>query len=476
MNSQTPFLHTVTTALPKEISKDLVALCSSPSSEALIDNLIRFVCGAPSSGQFQEDTEAHWASQQALVRQKLSELSKKRRRDADDQNDNSKRQKMSPPSASSDPPKFTLPSISVTSPIRKKVNIVVHQSSIRFINPTSEALEATIPLSSLRRAFILPTRGKSKPHWTIVLMSNDIPDKAKTPASEANHQIIFGIDATTNTAFSATSHSSTSSSSDEATISLKKGDETLPVLKQFLSHLALPILQPSIEKFKSAIGTGTGRSPGVEANRNAKPGTLWFLPQGILWGESKPCEFWAVEDLANNAEGVRMISATGRVCSVIFTRRSIEEDDEHEEQQLGEETAFGQIDGKEQDGIGQWVKNYRHLFGGKGSSTASQPTKASSSRASPSHTPLPAPKPSGPLTISKMIVDSDDEEDADFELADSDDDGGGRSDTSSNEEDSGDDPEAGDSGNDAEGGSDEEEEDLREENHPLLRPGAMPKM
>ncbi|KAE9399415.1 hypothetical protein BT96DRAFT_1019562 [Gymnopus androsaceus JB14] len=113
-------------------------------------------------------------------------------------------------------------------------------------------------------------------------------------------------------------------------------------------------------------------------------------------------------------------------------------------------------DRKEQDGIGQWVRNYRHLFGGKGNST----TKASSSRTNHTgHTPPPAPKPSGPLTINKMIVDSDDEEDADFKLADSEDDGEGS-----------------DSAGQTTMGEDEEEEGLKPENHPLLRPGAMPKM
>jgi len=78
-----------------------------------------------------------------------------------------------------------------------------------------------------------------------------------------------------------------------------------------------------------------------------------------------------------------------------------------------------------------------------------------------------------------MIVDSDDEEDADFKLGDSEDDGEG-SDSASNDgsdnDGSGEDDDVDGSDVDAEGEDEEEEEELKPENHPLLRPGAMPKM
>ncbi|OBZ74864.1 Heat shock protein 16 [Grifola frondosa] len=75
-----------------------------------------------------------------------------------------------------DPPLFTLHTLSATTPVRKKVDITVHSASIRLTNPNSHALEhPSIPFSSLRRAFLLPTRGKTKPHWTVVLLPSDTP-------------------------------------------------------------------------------------------------------------------------------------------------------------------------------------------------------------------------------------------------------------------------------------------------------------
>ncbi|KAF8882801.1 hypothetical protein BD779DRAFT_903613 [Infundibulicybe gibba] len=81
-------------------------------------------------------------------------------------------------------------------PSVKKVDIAIHESSIAFINPISRAIEATIQLSSMQYAFILPTRGKQKPHWSIILLSSDTPDQDKSPVP-TNSQIIFGVDAAT---------------------------------------------------------------------------------------------------------------------------------------------------------------------------------------------------------------------------------------------------------------------------------------
>ena len=54
----------------------------------------------------------------------------------------------------------------------------------------------------------------------------------------------------------------------------------------------------------------------------------------MLWGESKPCEFWAVGDL----EGMRVAGA-GETCRVVLTqsfRPSHQDKDDEEEE--GEET------------------------------------------------------------------------------------------------------------------------------------------
>ncbi|KAF5345129.1 hypothetical protein D9757_013870 [Collybiopsis confluens] len=535
MDSELSFLQVVSASLPEELSNELAALRSSSSSEALLDNLIRFICGADCSyGDVNQ-----WGTQQAIVRRRLGELlasssssSSKKRPNSDTgavaENPASKRQKLSTSligNDAEDPPKFTIHSISVSSPIRKKVDVTIHESSIRFINPNpkpdTSAIEAIVPLSSLCRAFLLPTRGKPKAHWTAVIMSNDVPEKGKTPANtgSVNPQIIFGLDATTTAALSSTLYME----EQDDTRTLKKGEETLPLLQQFLSHLSLPHppVHLSIEKIENfgrflqqggAEGVKGQPTLAISANLAAKPGTLWLMPQGILWGESKPCQFWSVADLipsgvVGGVKGVRTMTATGRVCTVILTRKNAAEEEIEEgrapaaaagdEQNLvGEETVFGQIDGKEQEGINQWARKYRSAFGATKSGDVagvdvnveeSSEARVRSKRSvagSGQHGQSQPQVNTGPLTISQMIVDSDDEEDADFAL-----DGAGGSDSQSElgsesgEEGSGDEEEEGkadgsgeEEEEDASADEDEDDEKLRPKHHPLLRPGAMPKM
>jgi len=238
---------------------------------------------------------------------------------------------------------------------------------------------------------------------------------------------------------------------------VSKGSATKPTLLAFLAHLRVPFFEPTPGVFKSAcVGATSGVSanedgvPGVEAYRGAKQGSLWFMQEGILWGESKPCEFWAVEDLIGKSEGLRVVSASGRTCTVVLTRKEkgggVQGDNGgHDEdgEDVGEETHFGLIDAREKPGIDAWVRSYRHLFGKKKEARS---------------------------TIGQAEDDSDDS-DEDFEMKSEDDDDGSVSSSSESSD-------GGDGGSDegSEEGEDSEEEELKEEHHPLMKPGAMPRM
>lgn len=161
-------------------------------------------------------------------------------------------------------------------------------------------------------------------------------------------------------------------------------------------------------------------------------------------------------------------------CSVILTRRSSAEDIGDDEKDVGEETEFGMVDAKEREGINEWVRNHRHLFGNQTNKTISkeQPLKV---------------QPTGPLTIRTLTEASDDEDD-DFSASVSDLDGSERlSEESSSEDEDNEDENEG--GSEDEHGSDEgadadadmedfgdEDHELDPAKHPLLRPGAMPCM
>jgi len=157
-------------------------------------------------------------------------------------------------------------------------------------------------------------------------------------------------------------------------------------------------------------------------------------------------------------------------CSVILTRRNRAEDiGDDEEDDVGEVTEFGMIDAKEIEGINEWVRSHRHLFGNQRNKTISKED-------------LPKVQPAGPLTIRTLTEESDDEDD-DFSASVSDLDGSeGLSEESSSEDDEENENES-KHGSVDEHGSDVDMEDRGDEDgeldpakHPLLRPGAMPRM
>jgi len=289
------------------------------------------------------------------------------------------------------------------------------------------------------------------------------------PSSSSNTlQISFGVDATPSASFTTTSHPGSPTLHP-------KGTSILDSLRSFLSFVpphALPVYEPSPEIHENAEG-----SSGLEAYRAAKPGTLWFLKQGILW-DSKPPEFWDLKDLVSskNGGGLRLLSATGRTCSVTLKRKigKSEEDKEgsdEEDEEDGVETDFGMVDGKEQDGITQWVKKYSYLFGKK-VDVVKENSKGKGKEV----------VKNGPLDLSSNPIaeDESDLEDENYDTSDQEEDITASSeDESSEEEDKGGDEDGSDSAHsgDSDGSSVVSEgEELNPENHPLMRPGAVPRM
>jgi hypothetical protein len=506
LDSQTvqlyPFLAAIAPHLPDDLAQALQSIRrGSLSADKTLDHLIQFISGGSFPANLSADSNPQrWVALQASARASIeillpaaSSTLGKRGGDVLENEADSKKSKSdtSRPGVSSaqSPPeddaiRFKLHSISVTSPVRKKVDAVVCSSTIRFVNPSNQTVEAFIPLSSLTRAFLLPTRGKTKPHWTVVIISADAPDrgtsKAAKASSSSNQQVIFGLDATA-TAPLITTDCSISTSPPKVT-TIKKGEETLPALQAFLATLPSSIIvsslaDPSTYVFTSQTASG---SPGVEGYLGAKQGTLWFFDCGLLWGEAKPCEFWAVEDLlkASKGEALRMISATGRMFGLYLTRKApVSDENEELEEATGDETQIGMIDAKEQDGIRQWVKQRRNAFGVDPSEV--KETKGKAQEGTQGKIREVA---SGPMTMKQMGDLPSDDSDDDFAASSDSEDGSNGSDDESghegaddedNEDGSGGD---GESDADASGDEDSEETELDPRRHPLLRPGAMPKM
>ncbi|KAL1938098.1 hypothetical protein VTO73DRAFT_11927 [Trametes versicolor] len=476
-----------------------------PDVKSIVDAILRLAVGASAP---ENDLLPGWEGLRSRAAEIISELkrgepaiSHKRARE-DEPASSAKKPRPDSESVENDPPAFTLHALSVSAPIRKKVNISVHRSSIRLTNPSTQKEEhALIPLDALQRVFLLSTRGKSKPHWTVVLLASDTPTptgKAADAAKEgASPQLVFGLDATLTAPFTTTTHGADGS---PKTDTYPKGSATLPALRAFLAHIPIQTIEPSTSIFRAAVTQSGDGVAGVEAYRGAKQGTLWFLDEGVLW-DGKPCEFFALEHLAaagkneHAYEGVRTLSATGRTCSVILRRRAgqasaakrkagAEASDEDEGAEEGEDIDFGMVDGKEQEPIGRWVKAHRHRFGRPADSEGGAAHRNGTSQ-------VADPKGKGKAKAEDpRAEDTEDEEDSDFTMGTSDDESSGDesesgSDASADGQREG--GEGGDDDEDEEGNAsddvtgdeaedDDEVEELDPKHHPLLRPGAMPKM
>ncbi|KAF9442820.1 hypothetical protein P691DRAFT_713996 [Macrolepiota fuliginosa MF-IS2] len=498
MEANANAFHAISPYLPEKV---LQGLRSTPVDDLALDNLVRLIGGAEPSPHSTIDVRGEWSAQQTSIAAALSSFNRssdnKRSLEDSESDPAAKRPRISPPEATAPPPSndvntgrpiFALSPISTTAPVRKKADLNVRENTLVFVNSTTKALDTPpIPLSILRRAFLLPTRGKTKPHWTVVILSADSQSSTRVKQAKGSNdehpQIVFGVDAKVTTVLSTTIYDA---EGNPTTTAHPKSTESLPILREFLSHLRIPVFEPTPNVFKSAV-PGLGKNanpdgvPGIEAYRAAKPGSLWFMREGILWGESKPCEFWAVEDFIGRTEGLKIIGGVGKTCSVILTRRSRPSPDDKEgknnseeasmdepEEDFGEETEFSMIDSKEKEGIEVWVKQYRHLFGTAGGRTPEEPPKAED-------------VPKGPLTI-HHLGDETDESDEDFTASsDNDSSEGSNADESDEDSESQEEDEGGEGGEDeaeasVASGEGESEEELDPKHHPLLRAGALPRM
>ena len=225
-----------------------------------------------------------------------------------------------------------------------------------------------------------------------------------------------------------------------------------------------------------------GSLTGITAFRGVRETSLWFFDgagAGIL-ADARPAEFWALGDLARGEAGVRVRTATGRTCSVVLTRRGVhggekrgEEAMSEDEEEEGEETEFQMIDGKEREGILEWVRRHRDAFGIATAQLAAQAAKMAGTAAEAKD---------GEGTGAGGDSDSD----SDFEVSSASSDGGSPTSGSG----SGSDPGSGEGEGEAEddgsepGSQDRESDDdgdedvveLDPKHHPLLRAGALPKM
>ena len=401
---------------------------------------------------------------------------------------------------------LTLHALSTTAPVRHKVDITLCARTLRLTHSTTGAGVGRCARPSLTRAFLLPTRARSSGalQWAALLLAGDKPappaPKKKAARGLTTDTTRFELACTVTDSSSAsavprmTLHAPTSASAPAS-----PSQPTTP------REALLALLTSTISGTPVTLTTAERGAPlaGIAAFRGVRETSLWFFDgagagAGIL-ADARPAEFWAVADLARGEAGVRVRTATGRTCSVVLTRLATPENDgkdgdgdgdEDEEMgegdgEEGEETEFQMIDGKEREGILEWVRKYRNAFGiskaQRGAREGDRAAAAADRKA---------------MDGEGMDAGGDSDSDSDFEASSMSSDGGSPSSSpgsgsGSGSDDAGSDAgsvaaASGESGGDVEserGSQDEDDEDddkevveLDPKHHPLLRAGALPKM
>ncbi|KAH9177259.1 hypothetical protein EDB89DRAFT_1844864 [Lactarius sanguifluus] len=487
-DDDTPYLDALLDAVPDDaIPLDLKTASTSHSVPKFVDAALRLASG----GSSRQDDDARlrdaWPQIQASLQHALHALGSppahaKRKRSpspspAQAPPTNKKSKHEEEEDGEEDPPHLTLHALSATAPVRHKVDITLHTRSLRLAHATTGALVARCARAALTRGFLLPTRARATgaPQWTALLLAGDTPMPAPSAASRKNNGAGAGA------VPHLTSHRSTSTS--VVSTSASSSSSLLPTPST--PHQALLSLLSPLSTSTPTMGTGTYPAPklvqiergarlaGITAFRGARETSLWFLDGAGILADTRPAEFWALADLAQGDAGVRVLSATGRTCTVILTRcppphttEGSEEDDE------GEETEFQMIDGKEREGIMEWVWKHKSAFG-----------IAVAQRAG-----------AGASTEGGVVARGDSDSDSDFEQESGGSDDGSPSSSGSGSnpsqqegsEGSGNESGADDGAegsaeaeNDDDEGDDEEIVELDPKRHPLLRAaaaGAIPKM
>jgi hypothetical protein len=397
-----------------------------------------------------------------------------------------------------DVPQLTLHAISATAPVRHKVDITLHARTLRLAHSTTGASTARCARTALTRVFLLPSRARSSGalQWTALLLAGDKPappaprsGKEAKATTTVRFELACSVPDSPNPATipRMTVHASArpSSSTFQATTSAREAVFTL--LSSTIS--GTPVALTTVERGAPLAG--------ITAFRGVRETSLWFFDDGGanagagILADGRPAEFWALEDLARGEAGVRVRTATGRTCSVVFMRRTGEHGDgEEEEEEEGEETEFQMIDGKERERILEWVRRHRGAFGITKNREDHDDDNGAKAKASSLGAANGQEKEPG--------KDGDSDSDSDFEES-GESDGGSPSSGSSRSGSVSVSRSGSDVGSDAGTGTDDEDDEPRGESesgsgdnegggciapmelddpkhHPLLRAGALPKM
>ncbi|TPX31589.1 hypothetical protein SmJEL517_g05096 [Synchytrium microbalum] len=278
----------------------------------------------------------------------------------------------------------TIHDVSVVSPIRKKCDVSITETTISFCN--KDKIEFTMAISSITHILCLQTPEKQKAHWTFVLIG--LPEA-----------IAFGLEDKGGVEKGGGVKISKGS---EVTVVEKVNSNKEPVIELLEALVAkkssgsAKAIQSNEKDFKSVANKG---KPYVGANIGSRQGVMYCLREGIFHGFRKPMLFIPM----NQIQTVGVSSVVQHTFSLTVDQIRGDDTVQHE---------FSYISTVEYDNVSTFLAKFKSLW----NTTPIVKAKEEQSKADGTSA---ADDEAGP--VAEKAIDESDEDDEDFEM-DSDDD------------------------------------------------------
>ncbi|KAJ3047571.1 hypothetical protein HK097_011422, partial [Rhizophlyctis rosea] len=219
---------------------------------------------------------------------------------------------------------YTLQDISIQSPARKKLDINIHTVGVTLTGKGGST-EFTITKTSLKHLLCLPTPNKTKPHYTICLLSDN------------GEHLIFGFD-------DKGSNLRLLDQTDKSSVVL---DKSVSAKEKITAALGTLLKRGAAweEPDKRLYAKCGKKYPFLSCYVKAKEGHLYFLTTGLFFGYKKPIIHIPHEDLCK----LDIMGVTGRTFNFVLETNN------------GESHEFAMIEAADQNVVSAFMTHCHDL-------------------------------------------------------------------------------------------------------------------
>ncbi|KAL0074843.1 hypothetical protein F4703DRAFT_1349098 [Phycomyces blakesleeanus] len=190
--------------------------------------------------------------------------------------------------------------VSFNIPARKKFNIVITNSNLQLVNSKTQIPEYEYLLDDVEIASCTPTPDKAQKNYTFALFfknkAHQKEEGENTPAAiTATESVVFNIQDKADLVVTRPGHQ---------TDQILGQDKHLALIEILQKDARLSVTQPSGQLFTSTVTsptTGKREHDRLYVNvfLRSKQGSLFFLPEGVLYGFKKPTFIIPVKSISS---------------------------------------------------------------------------------------------------------------------------------------------------------------------------------